>query len=148
MGVTVKTPAEFDKRIDVVMKEVEQSSIKLQRLICECVYEKLIENSPIITGYYCANHRVALNANEALKLDPAEKPINAVRGQFIDKIEETRSTEINRIRKMKYGDTVTIGTAVPYADDVEVRHRVYNKSQIEGLELALSLFESQGGGHK
>ncbi len=123
----------FKKELDKILTEISEEVIVVQRELVEEVYNAIVDESPIHSGYYASNHRITVRqasgqfgSGEA-QLVPSTRPVDAEIGLFLDNIPRTRAQEVAKISRMKLGDTAEISTQVPYALQIEQRRPVYTR---------------------
>lgn len=129
---------QFERDMDKAFREaVVKPVVKLHKITIELIYDALIQNSAIFSGYYMSNHRIGIGDLTDALLDPPERPEDVLPFAFIDNVLRTRNQELDKtdaLRDRGIGDftTVVIGTAVPYAEELEARDRTYNNATAEG----------------
>ncbi len=126
---------EVAKQIEGLISEAEMTASELFRKVVRNAYDEVINNSPIWSGYYKSNHRITVRNSKGqfkvggVKLFPTQKPDFAEIFTYIGNIETARSTELAKLSKLEIGDSAQITTLVPYADEVELKHRVYANTE-------------------
>ena len=126
---------EVAKQIEGLISEAEMTASELFRKVVRNAYDEVINNSPIWSGYYKSNHRITVRNSKGqfkvggVKLFPTQKPDFAEIFTYISNIETARSTELAKLSKLEIGDSAQITTLVPYADEVELKHRVYANTE-------------------
>ena len=137
--------AVFERQMDAAFREaVIKPVVALHKRTVVLVYDALIDNSRIFSGYYMSNHRIGIGELSSAELDPDERPEDVQAFAFIDNVLRARNSELNKIDALQdrgIGDftTVFIGTAVPYALELEARDATYNKAVAEGASKASGL---------
>ena len=122
----------FRKDLEVQLSKVEEEILQVQIKIVRKIYDRIIFNSRILSGYYKSNHRIMVSGSNA-KLEPSVRPKNVEALQFVDNIESTRQRELAKLTRVKkLGLSIRIGTAVPYALELEARDATYQRSVAEG----------------
>ena len=122
---------EVKKQLDQLVDDAEHSATLNFRRIVRNAYDEVINISPVWSGYYKSNHRITVRSAKGqfkaggVKLFPTQKPDFPEVLTFIGNIETARSTELAKLDRLEIGDTAQITTSVPYADEVELKHRVY-----------------------
>ena len=130
--------ATFERQMDRAFREaVIKPVVKLHKMTVVLVYDAIIDNSAIFSGYYMSNHRIGIPVLADALLDPKERPDDVLPFAFIDNVLRARNSELNKLDALRdrgIGDftTVVIGTAVPYAEELEARDGTYNKAAAEG----------------
>ncbi len=125
----------FGKQIDLVIKEAVHETEEEFKRLAVIAYDTVLSNSPIWSAYYKSNHRVTIKGPKGtfktggVKLFPSQKPEFPELLLYVDNIENTRSVELAKIDRLELGDTFGIDTIVPYADEVEIKHRVYSAAE-------------------
>lgn len=93
--------------------------------------QRIAEMSPVYTGRYKRNHRVAVNSRSViveLFLDREEQDMVA---SPVDRsVEQILSEEGAKLTKLRISDNVIIGNAVPWANDVEQGTKTRPEGQI------------------
>ena len=123
----------FKKQLDNIIAEISEEVIAVQHKLVEEVYNAIVDESPIHSGYYASNHRITIRqasgqfGSGGAQLVPLTRPDDAEIGKFLDNIPRTRAQEVAKIPRMKLGDTAEISTLVPYANQIEQRRPVYTK---------------------
>ncbi len=126
---------EIGKQIEKAITQVEAEAAVIFREVVRTAYDAVLSNSPIWSGYYKSNHRITVRSSKGqfkvggVKLSPTIKPEFPEIFAFIGNIETARSTELAKLSKLEIGDTAQITTRVPYADEVELKHRVYSNTE-------------------
>ncbi len=126
---------EVAKQIDGLISDAEMIAAERFRKVARDAYDEVVNGSPIWSGYYKSNHRITIrNARGqfkvgGVKLLPSQKPDFPEIFLFIGNIETARSTELAKLSRLEIGDSVQITTLVPYADEVELKHRVYANTE-------------------
>lgn len=126
---------EVKKQLDGLISDVETQATELFREVVRNAYDGVINNSPIWSGYYKSNHRINVKGAKGqfktggVKLFPTQKPDFPEIFAYIGNIETARSTELAKLSKLEIGDFVQIDNIVPYADEVELKHRVYANTE-------------------
>lgn len=111
--------AEFDRAIATVEKGIAEAVVEgLQRAV---------EMSPIDTGFFASNHRIALNATD-VDLVPAERPKPVGKPVLNANPQEIAKRESAKLESFKLGDTIIIGNAVPYAGHVDRASLTYERT--------------------
>lgn len=134
--------AQFEREMDKAFREaVIKPVVALHKKTVVLIYDALLDNSAIFSGYYMSNHRIGIGGLSDALLEPSERPDDVVPFAFIDNVLRARNAELNKIDALQdrgIGDftTVVIGTAVPYADELEARDATYNKAAAEGSSKA------------
>lgn len=133
----------FDEQFKAIAAEVARVHQKLVR----DVYEGLLQPgvSRVFSGYYKSNHRIIVGENANAKLVPARRPETAAQFQFIDNVEIARTEELGKIKNIKVGSKVKVGTAVPYALTLEAIDGTYQKAADIGLSQ-VNVGSSMSGG--
>lgn len=132
--------SQFERDMDEQFVEhVEKPLVEAQKITVEEVYDRILDRAPVWSGYYKSNHRIMLSGDSEAELDPADKIEHAEQGTYLGNVERARSQEFNKLQDIEPYSIVTVGTAVSYAGDVEVRHAVYAQGAIEGSESAASI---------
>ena len=135
--------AHFERAMDTAFREaVIEPVVRLHKVTVTLVYDALLDNSAIFSGYFMSNHRIGIPVLDDAELDPAERPDDVQAFQYIDNVLRTRNAELNKLNALPargIGDftTVVIGTAVPYAEELESRDATYNKAAAEGSQQAM-----------
>lgn len=134
--------AQFERDMDKAFREaVIKPVVRLHKITITLIYDALLQNSAIFSGYYMSNHRIGIGDLTDAALDPSERPEDVLPFAFIDNVLRARNQELNKIDALQdrgIGDftTVVIGTAVPYAEELEARDATYNKAAAEGSAQA------------
>ena len=134
--------AQFERDMNEAFREaVIKPVVKLHKKTIVLIYDALLENSAIFSGYYMSNHRIGIGDLTDASLDPSERPEDVLPFAFIDNVLRARNQELNKIdalqdRSIDDFTTVVIGTAVPYAEELEARDATYNKAAAEGASQA------------
>ena len=128
--------ADVQKQIDLAMKDMEEQVVSEFSRVATNAYDNLLKNSPIWSGYYMSNHRIVIRnakgqfkTGGTIKLSPLAKEEFPEVLKFIGNIEQARSEELSKLSKLELGDILTITTRVPYADEVEQKHRPYSQTE-------------------
>ncbi len=128
--------AQIQKQIDLAMKDMEKQVVVEFERVATNAYDNLLKNSPVWSGYYKSNHRIVLRNSKGqfktggtLKLLPQQKEEFPEVLKFIGNIEQARNEELSKLSKLELGDILTIATRVPYADEVEQKHRPYSQTE-------------------
>ncbi len=118
-------------------KAIEMEVSRVQGKLVKDIYDGLLQPgvSRIFSGYYKSNHRVMVGSNASAKLVPSTRPKTASQFQFLDNVAIARNEELGKIGAIKVGSKVTIGTAVPYALELEARDATYQKAAAIGLSM-------------
>ena len=118
-------------------KAIEMEVARVQGKLVRDIYDGLLQPgvSRIFSGYYKSNHRVMVGSNVGAKLVPSTRPKTASQFQFLDNVAIARNEELGKIGAIKVGSKVTIGTAVPYALELEARDATYQKAAAIGLSM-------------
>jgi hypothetical protein len=86
------------------------------------------------TGYWHINQRVTVNGEMPILSPPTRE--NDIRGYYSGLIEAVRATGLAKIQWIGIDDTITIATAVPYADILGgvpgLGYRIYREAAIVG----------------
>lgn len=103
------------------------------QIIMRKAYEKIVYDSPVITAYYQTNHTITIRGRggqfktQGARLSPGikdtEEPL-----AYIGNLDSRMAEERQKLVLFAIGDTIEIGTTVPYADDVERNHNVYGST--------------------
>ena len=125
--------AVFTKDLREILDEVKFNTTRRIRKVVREVFEQVVEDSPVFSGYYASNHNVLIRAASGqfgigggrAGLTPGVRPVDAVRNQFADNIESNRSNQLAKVGSVQVGDVILIATEVPYANEVEQTHGVY-----------------------
>ena len=93
-------------------------------------YADIISRSPRITHYYVSNHRINIigpkgGGQPKAKLEPPIKE-SETPGIYSGNLPATQAEEEAKLRDFRLGDSIRISTGVPYAEEVERKHRVYS----------------------
>lgn len=129
--------ASFGKQIDLVIKEGVREFEEEFRRVAMNAYDKVLAAPVLWSGYYKSNHRISIRSPKGTfktggkKLFPSQKEEFPELLKYIGNVEITRSEELAKLSKLELGDTFEISTIVPYADEIETKHRVY--STVEAL---------------
>jgi len=105
----------WDKAMKAQVKAIEEKIVETQRSAAVAFFDKVMEFSPVYSGYYKANHRVTFT--DQVDLSP-EKRI-ARKGAHVGMIETARAAGEAKLSSKKLPVVVRIGNAVPYAVEVE-----------------------------
>ncbi len=125
----------FGKQIDVAIKDAVFETEQEFKKVAQNAFDEIQKRSPIWSGYYKSNHRVTVRSARGtfktggVKLVPSTKPEFPEALSFIDNVEKARAEELAKIDRLELGDTFEISTIVPYADEVEIKHRVYSAAE-------------------
>ena len=122
--------------------KVEPAIVALQQFIARSIYFKVIESSPIFSGYYASNWRIIPANFGNVKLVPPIKPKRSKRGQFVENIPVATEREIAKLDKLKPFSRVQIATAVPYAEVIEARFGVLQNAKVEGTQEGIARFKA------
>lgn len=133
----------FNEQFKAIGAEVTRVQQKLVRDI----YEGLLQPgvSRVFSGYYKSNHRIMIGKNANAKLAPGKRPETAAQFQFIDNVEAARAEELGKVKNVRLGSEVKVGTAVPYALELEARDGTYQKAHDIGLSQ-VAVGSSMSGG--
>ncbi len=122
---------------DILKEAVGEFEEQYQRLAGD-LYDQIVQNSPVLTGYYKTNHSILIrSANGQFKkgggsgtLQPPQKESEEP-GAYINNLGGRVSAEKAKIGDLVIGDIFTVRTEVPYADEVEQNHLVYGRAGAE-----------------
>ena len=120
----------------LAVARAEDNLILIFKVLIEDALDGLISASPIFTGWYASNHRITVRHGGSIKaglstpkLFPREKPRVTTQGMYVSNIGSARAEELSKLSDLEVGDTVRIGTAIPYADEIEQTHSVYTGAE-------------------
>lgn len=125
--------ASITKQLLGELEDITGRGVAAQARGVELLYKDIVASSPLITGWYKSNHRIVIRGagggfkTQGFRLTPSVKPTDAAPGS-LDRSVETMDEEIRKLEVLALGDIVSIGTDIPYADEVEARHHVYAKA--------------------
>ncbi len=125
--------AAWDRDVKKLFKDVDEELLEIRRRIVTQVFLFIVNNSPVYSGYYAANHKIVIGGLERTGGDFPRHPRNKSddedawvdRGAFVDLIgtnEEAQLAKLNQRDKDGAIRKVTIGTSVPYADAAQAEH--------------------------
>lgn len=129
-----------DTAIKRTGKKVDEYINEMKRIVLNSIFNDIVDNSPIVTGFYASNHRI-LEDNESF--ETIEKRQDAQEGEFVEDIEFNRSRQLAKLKGLDNVDKITIANPVSYATEVEARHGVYQKAITAGTQLAKSLLKKK-----
>jgi len=115
---------EFDKCVDEVTQTVED---RIRLSITEGV-GFLHSISPVFSGFYRRNHRVAVGSSN-VDLEPSEARARVVQQEILEGIRDKGALDLDRDAKLRevvrtlkgfrLGQEITIGNAVSYSQEIE-----------------------------
>lgn len=110
----------LQREFDAAMDEAEKQTLDILRQSVLDGVAALANFSPVDTGWYVRNHRVAVNGG-SVGLQPRNVDRGPLRGtgRLAVGPATLRRREGVKLRKLKLGDDVLIGNAVPYAGTIE-----------------------------
>lgn len=122
---------DIQRIIDDGVKDYESHIIG----IMQAAYEQIVDSSPVWTGYYASNHTVTIRGgggqfakgSTGPFLRPGIKETDQ-KFAYAGNIEDRKEEELSRINQFKIGQIIGISTIVPYADEVEQKHNVYQSA--------------------
>lgn len=116
-----------EKSVDRVLRE---AAVIERRAILKGL-ERIAQASPVYTGRYMRNHRVAVNSSSVeLELFSSRDEAEMVANPVSRSVSQIISEEGAKLAKLRVTDNVIIGNAVPWAKDVESG----TKTRPEGMQ--------------
>lgn len=123
------TLSAFNKSLDKQLKTIDKKVDEQFKLLVLEVFNTIVIQSPVYSGYYASNHSVALDTQGFDALSPPVRPTNVQPGQFFGQIAINQGAQQEKMSALKPTTVrVKIGTNVPYADIIEQRTGVYRNA--------------------
>ncbi len=124
---------QLEQDFEAAIVEAEEEVLEEERTFAEQIYSHIQDNSPFLTGYYKANHRILIEAADGShpfgltpEVNPADPPPGApTPGMFKFVIQGVIEEELEKLDLIKLGDIVIMVNAIEYADEVERNYGVY-----------------------
>ena len=113
----------------IVDDEVGKYLLEIQETM-RLAYKRIVFNSPVITAYYQTNHSITVRSptgqfkTQGSRLSPGIKD-SEERLVYLGNLDNRMSDELVKLTEIALGDSITISTTVPYAEEVEQNHNVY-----------------------
>lgn len=130
----------FNREIKVKVKDVSAAVVADT---AEAVFGKILDLWPIDTAWSAANHRLNVGRTPArdFPLEPPKRPKE--KGALIGEANSNEQDQIDKLAGVKFGDSVIIGNAVPYAADVGRKGGQGTRIYIEAGAIGTSLVTSR-----
>lgn len=113
---------EFVKRLErEIENKVRRPAAQVVADTAEEVFTNILNLWPLDTGWSQANHRINVGRNPArdFPLEPPTRPTE--KGALLGEASSNENEQLGKLDEVKFGDSVLIGNAVPYAVDVGFR---------------------------
>jgi len=128
---------ELDKEFERV---VQGSVVRFMDIATTFIFDAILENSRVFSGYYLANHRIGIGGLDDAELEPPERG-DPEPFQYLDLAAVSRNEELQKLETLDSPWVkITIGTAVPYAPILEAEDATYARGEEEGLAQAIGFF--------
>ena len=129
-----------NEAINKTMEHIDEYIKDMKIIVMTSIFNDIVDNSPIVTGFYASNHRI-LGPDESF--ETIERREDAHEGEFVGDIEINRSNQLSKLKKLENIDKVVIANPVSYASEVESKHGIYQKAVTVGTQMAKSLLNKK-----
>jgi len=125
-----------------IENKVKKPTVEVMQDTAEAIYTKVLDLWPTDTFWSQANHRINLGVNPArdFPVEPPQRP--AMAGELTGQANENEQEQLAKLEELKFGDSILIGNAVPYAADVARRGgngtRIYHEAAAIGASIIQS----------
>ena len=129
----------FNREIE---DKVRKPTVEVMKDTAEAVYSKVMDLWPTDTFWSQANHRINIGPNPArdFPVEPPQRP--SMSGELTGEAADNEAQQIAKLEGLKFGDSILIGNAVPYAADVGRRGgngtRIYHEASAIGISTIQS----------
>ena len=129
----------FNREIE---NKVRKPTVEVMKDTAEAVYSKVMDLWPTDTFWSQANHRINIGPNPArdFPVEPPQRP--SMLGELTGEAADNEAQQIAKLEGLKFGDSILIGNAVPYAADVGRRGgngtRIYHEASAIGISTIQS----------
>jgi len=143
--ITSKMVEDFALDLEKEFEEqVLGNLVRFMDISTTLVFDAILENSRVFSGYYLANHRIGIGGLDDAQLDPPERG-DPEPFQYLDLAAASRNDELQKLTQLKEPFVkIVIGTAVPYAPILEAEDATYERGLEEGLSQAAGFFALEG----
>lgn len=141
MSISSKMLEDFSIALEKEYKEqVEKTVMRFMDIATTLVFDSILENSRVFSGYYLANHRIGIGGLDIAELDPPERG-DPSPFQYLDLAATSRDFELRKLEDIKTPwIKIILGTAVPYAPILEGEDATYTRGVEEGLLQTAGFF--------
>lgn len=118
----------WDREVKKFFSDIDGAVRDIRNEVVTYMFEFIVFNSPVWSGYYAANHKIVIGGLErtggGFPRFPAERKEWEARGAFTALIDTNADIMLGRLNQDPTGPTrkVTIGTSVPYAEFLSGEH--------------------------
>lgn len=130
----------FNREIE---EKVRKPTVEVMQDTAEAVYTKAMDLWPTDTFWSQANHRMNVGVNPArdFPVEPPQRP--KVAGELTGEAADNEQEQLGKLDALKFGDSILIGNAVPYAADVGRKGGNGTRIYHEAAAIGVSTIESR-----
>jgi len=107
----------WDTAVKSWEKEAKEVIRNKHARLVSIFFDKLVENSPMFTGFYAANHKIVQKGQDSFQTHPAKAPKK--KGILFDLIPTNSSNQKQKLAFPNLSDVLQVGSAVDYALNME-----------------------------